>query len=64
MRVIILGGTGLIGRALVALLSKNGYEVVVVSRHPPSAAQRFQQSEPTNVRIVGWDARSARGWGN
>ncbi len=63
MRVIILGGTGLIGRSLVALLSQNGYEVVVVSRHPPFATQRFQQQRLTNVQIVGWDAQTAQGWG-
>src|SRR5260370_26825452 len=63
MRVIILGGTGLIGRARVALLSQNGHEVVVVRRHPPFATQRFQQQRLTNVQIVGWDARTAQGWG-
>jgi uncharacterized protein (TIGR01777 family) len=63
MRVIIPGGTGLIGRSLVALLSHDGYEVVVVSRHPTLAAQRFHQQGLTNVHIVGWDARSAQGWG-
>jgi len=63
MRVIILGGTGLIGRSLVALLARNDYEIVVVSRDPTLAAQRFHQQGQTNVQVVGWDARSAQGWG-
>jgi uncharacterized protein YbjT (DUF2867 family) len=34
MRVIITGGSGLIGRALTAELSRAGYEVVILSRNP------------------------------
>jgi uncharacterized protein (TIGR01777 family) len=63
MRVIILGGTGLIGRALVELLAHHEYEIVVVSRNPAFAAQRFLQQGQTAVHVVGWDARSAQGWG-
>ena len=33
MRVIITGGTGLIGSALATLLAKDGYEVIVLSRN-------------------------------
>lgn len=63
MRVIILGGTGLIGRALVALLARDAYEIVVVSRDPGRVTQQFSQPEQTRVRVEGWDARSAHGWG-
>ena len=63
MRVIIPGGTGLIGGSLVALLARDDYEIVVLSRHPTLAAQRFHQHGLTNVQVVGWDARSAQGWG-
>lgn len=63
MRVIILGGTGLIGRSLVACLASEDYEIIVVSRHPTSALQSFQQQGLTKVRVVGWDAQSAQGWG-
>jgi hypothetical protein len=58
MRIIITGGTGLIGRALSADLAADGHEVIVLSRHPELAA-----AMPDGVRIVGWDARSADGWG-
>ncbi len=63
MRVIITGGTGLIGRSLAQLLAPQGYEIIVLSRHPASAAQIFHQQRFTNIRTCGWDARSAQGWG-
>jgi uncharacterized protein (TIGR01777 family) len=63
MRVLILGGTGLIGRSLVSHLAREGYEVVVVSRQPALAAQKIHQQGVTNVQSVGWDAQTARGWG-
>ena len=63
MRVIITGGTGLIGRALTHLLAPQGYEVVVLSRDPGRAAQLFSQPGLPGIQIVGWDAMSAAGWG-
>jgi uncharacterized protein (TIGR01777 family) len=59
MRVIISGGTGLIGRQLAASLAKDGHEVVVLSRDP----QRYQRRTPDGLRLVAWDAQSAQGWG-
>lgn len=59
MRVIITGGTGLIGRALTANLVDR-YEVVILSRDPQ--AQRADL--PPGARLVGWDAKSAAGWGH
>ncbi len=58
MRVIITGGTGLIGRNLAASLVNNHHEVIVLSRHPKQAV-----GLPTGVQVVGWDARTAQGWG-
>ncbi len=57
MRIVITGGTGLIGQALAANLAGDGYEVIVLSRSPEQA-----QSLPTGVRAVRWDARTASGW--
>jgi len=37
-RVLITGGTGLIGRALSANMAADGYEVIVLSRNPERAA--------------------------
>lgn len=58
MRVIITGGTGLIGRRLAADLAGDGREVIVLSRNP----QRAHDLPPT-VRAERWDGRTAAGWG-
>lgn len=58
MRVIITGGTGLIGRALAANLAFELYEVIVLTRHPERVTRL-----PQGVRAVGWDGRTAAGWG-
>jgi uncharacterized protein (TIGR01777 family) len=57
-RVLITGGTGLIGRALSANMAADGYEVLVLSRSPERAT-----GLPANVRVERWDGRTAVGWG-
>ena len=57
-RVLITGGTGLIGRALSANMAADGYEVIVLSRNPERAT-----GLPPDVRAERWDARTAAGWG-
>ncbi|HLW02932.1 MAG TPA: TIGR01777 family oxidoreductase [Ktedonobacterales bacterium] len=63
MRVIITGGTGLIGKSLVALLAPQGYEIIVLSRDPTLAARTFHQQGLTTIQTVRWDARTSQGWG-
>jgi uncharacterized protein (TIGR01777 family) len=63
MRVIITGGTGLIGRALVEVLAAQGYEIIVLSRDPALAARTFNQQGLRNIQIAGWDGQTAQGWG-
>jgi uncharacterized protein (TIGR01777 family) len=58
MRVLITGGSGLIGGALARELGAAGYEVVVLTRDPA-----WVTGLPANVRAVGWDGVSAGGWG-
>lgn len=58
MRVIITGGTGLIGRALSAALVGDGAEVIVLSRDPER-----HTGLPAGTRAERWDARTAAGWG-
>ena len=58
MKVIIAGGTGLIGRQLTKELAKNGYEVTILSRNPEKVI-----SLPKGVDVVAWDGKSGQGWG-
>ncbi|MGB9890899.1 MAG: TIGR01777 family oxidoreductase [Anaerolineae bacterium] len=55
-RILVTGGTGLIGRALSAELVAAGYEVVVLSRNPQRAGVAPE------VRVEAWDGRTAQGW--
>lgn len=64
MRVIITGGTGLIGRSLVEALARRRYEIVVLSRKPVVAARALRRQGMMDVRVVGWDGRTAQGWGD
>ena len=57
MRVVILGGSGLIGRALTADLTADGHEVVILSRNPGRTG-----GLPAGARAAGWDGRTAAGW--
>ncbi|HSL83947.1 MAG TPA: TIGR01777 family oxidoreductase, partial [Thermoanaerobaculia bacterium] len=57
-KVLITGGSGLIGSALTAELAGAGYEVVVLSRSPERVT-----GLPAGARAVGWDAETADGWG-
>lgn len=59
MRVIITGGTGLIGRALAKSFAQEGAEVILLSRSPEKS-----KNLPQNVRAEKWDGRSAAGWGH
>ncbi len=59
MRLIVTGGTGLIGRALVASLASDGHEVIVLSRNP---GRKFDF--PSGVTVQGWDAKTTHGWGH
>ncbi len=57
MRILITGGTGLIGSALAAELAQAGHEVIVLSRNPDRAGDL-----PVGVRAERWDGRTAQGW--
>ena len=57
-KIVITGGTGLIGTALATELAALGHEIVVVSRRPDSAMKL-----PAGTRVVGWDGSTAAGWG-
>ena len=58
MRVIITGGGGLIGRALTTSLTKDGHEVIILSRTPQAL-----KNLPVGARAEKWDGKTAQGWG-
>jgi uncharacterized protein (TIGR01777 family) len=55
MRVVIAGGSGLIGRALTVSLIRDGVAVEVLSRDPRRSAGRL----PVGVRPLAWDPSDA-----
>lgn len=57
MRVVITGGTGLIGSALARDLGAAGHDVVVLTRDLARGG-----SLPPGVRAAQWDGKSAAGW--
>jgi hypothetical protein len=57
MRVIITGGSGLIGRALATDLIRSSHEVIILSRRPERVI-----GLPERVRTERWDGRTAEGW--
>lgn len=60
MRVIITGGTGLIGRPLAASLAADGHDVIVLSRNPIEVKSPM----PQGVNLHRWDGKTAEGWGD
>lgn len=57
-RVVVTGGTGLIGRALVRRLVEEGREIVLLSRRAAGP-----EDLPAGARVLRWDGRTAAGWG-
>lgn len=58
MKVLITGGSGMIGRALIASLASSGHQALVLTRNPQSARL------PGGAEPVQWDAQSPEGWGH
>jgi uncharacterized protein len=56
VKVVIAGGSGLIGRALCAALMDAGHEPVVLTRNPT------QSGVPGGVRLVGWHPPDGGTW--
>lgn len=58
MRIIIAGGSGLIGRELTSALINDGEEVTILSRNPDKV-----MGMPAGVKIFRWDGKTVQGWG-
>jgi len=59
MRILITGGTGLIGTALAKSLVDSQCDVTVLTRSP----DRHQPSVPEGVQLEKWDGKTETGWG-
>jgi uncharacterized protein (TIGR01777 family) len=57
MRVLVVGGSGLIGRALVSSLVADSHQAVVLTRRPGEVG-----GLPPGVRAAGWDGRGLDAW--
>jgi len=58
MRIIITGGSGLIGRALTKSFSQDQHEIIILSRNPARITNL-----PAGTRAVQWDTKTPQGWG-
>lgn len=56
-KIILAGGSGFLGMNLARSLTKQGYEVIILTRSLPNAAE---QSEPWNY--VQWDGETLGDW--
>jgi uncharacterized protein (TIGR01777 family) len=56
MRVVITGGTGLIGRALAESLISDGHDVIILSRNPERARKMPQKASALKWEIKGDDS--------
>ncbi len=57
MRILIPGGSGLIGRELTTLYCRDGDEVTILSRYPEAV-----KGLPVGARVVKWDGKTMSGW--
>jgi uncharacterized protein (TIGR01777 family) len=55
VKVVVAGGTGYIGSALLRALHQAGHETVVLTRRPPQAVSGL----PSSARAVRWDATTS-----
>ena len=57
MRIIIAGGSGLIGRELTSALVNTGNEITILSRNPGNVTDL-----PGDVKILQWDGKTLQEW--
>jgi nucleoside-diphosphate-sugar epimerase len=57
MKLIIIGGTGLLGNALAKDLIQFSHKVIALTRNHPHV-----KDVKTGVQLVEWDGRTTQGW--
>jgi uncharacterized protein (TIGR01777 family) len=58
MSILVTGGTGFIGRALCAALSRGGHQLIVLTRNAETTSRRLR----TSTTAVGWNGRDLGAW--
>jgi uncharacterized protein (TIGR01777 family) len=57
-KIVITGGSGFLGHALISLLRKEGYQLLVLSRRPG----QHSDLDTASVKMLEWDGRNLNGW--
>jgi len=58
LKILVTGGTGFIGKSLVKRLAERQHEVLVLSRNPKKALNKFSSS----VRLLLWSNQGQKSW--
>ncbi len=61
MKIILPGGSGMVGSLAAASFASQGHTVIILSRSPEKARQELA-SLPGSVQVHGWDGVTAQGW--
>lgn len=63
MKIIIPGGSGMVGSLAAKQFVRDGHAVIILSRSPEAARQDINQTGAGSIQVRGWDAATAQGWG-
>lgn len=58
MKIVIAGGTGFIGRALISRLLEDNHRIIILTRNPG----RFENPNPRLIDVIQWDGKTAISW--
>ena len=61
MKIILPGGSGMVGSLAAAYFANQGHSVIILSRSPEKSRQQLT-ALPSSVQVHGWDGATAQGW--